>query len=1042
MSRFGAGKWEIWLYGLMSLLLIGPFVADTLLPLGTAIWVVYLLATCLSFFALRPAAPPLVAAIATVLIVTGYFLAPPGVSLALAQVNRTLCIITVWILAAAGTAAIRGRLEIRRQQWLQQGEVGLAARISGEQTVEALSENVLSFLTPYAGAASSAFFVSRDGHYSRTGSYGIPADAPIPSEFKAGDGLLGEVAREGRVMELHDVPDSYATIGSALGRSAPRHLVMAPAKADEQVAGLLEFGFLKTPDASVRELITRLGPAIGVAIRSAQYRVTLRKLLKETQQQAAELRAQSEEMRAANEELETQSKALQDSQARLEHQQAELEQTNAQLEAQAQELETQRDDLSRSQVILERQARDLEQASRYKSEFLSNMSHELRTPLNSLLILAQLLADNKAGNLTEEQVKFARTISSSGNDLLVLINDILDISKIEAGQIELQIQSLRVSDVAGKMKSTFAQAAEQRGLALVIDLADDLPPAIDSDPQRLEQVLKNFLSNAIKFTHSGEVRLRVARQGGAHVAFTVSDTGIGIAPEQQQAIFEPFRQADGTISRKYGGTGLGLSISRELSALLGGSIEVTSREGEGSRFSLVLPLEAPATGHVSRPAASLMTRPRAQRAETMRAAPVATPARTIPTAAVEIRPATIPDDRGTVTATSRIMLAVEDDPDFGRILYDLAHELGFECIVAGTADEGVIMARQYLPQAIILDIGLPDHTGLFVLDRLKHDLRTRHIPVHVVSAGDYVRKARALGAAGYSLKPVKREELIDVLEGMELNLLEPVRRVLVVEDDATQLESVQLLLGSHNVSTVGAKSASECLEKLRGEAFDCMVLDLTLPDASGLDVLEELGSDSSIAFPPVIVYTGRDLSAADELRLRKYAKSIIIKGARSPERLLDEVTLFLHQVVSTLPNRQQEMLAKSLNRDEALQGRKILIVEDDVRNVYALTSIFETHGAVVSIARNGLEGVKSLEAPDSGFDLVLMDVMMPEMDGLTATREIRGRLGMHDLPIIMLTAKAMPQDQEQCLQAGANDYLSKPLDVEKLLSLVRVWISR
>nr|WP_246365764.1 response regulator [Gellertiella hungarica] len=980
----------------------------------------------------------ILAAVSTVLIVIGYFLAPPGVSLELAQVNRSLCIVTAWILGGAGMVSIRGKLDVRRQEWLQRAEVGLAKRMSGEQTVEALSQNIVSFLCEYMGAASGAIFVNRDGTFQRTATFGVPADAPVPSQVAPGDGLLGEVARDGKVMMLKDVPDNYLYVGSSLGRAVPRHIALSAANADDVINGVMEFGFLNQPKPRKEALLSRVGPTIGVALRSAQYRLTLRRLLEETQQQAAELRAQGEELRAANDELETQSRALQESQARLELQQSELEQSNAQLEAQAQELEAQRDDLARSQLLLQQQARDLEQGSRYKSEFLSNMSHELRTPLNSLLILSQLLADNKAGNLTEEQVKFARTITSSGNDLLVLINDILDISKIEAGQVELQIQPVRVTDIAAKLEGTFRPLAEQKGLSFRITAAPDLPEEIASDPQRLEQVIKNFLSNAIKFTAHGEVTLDLAPRGEAEIAFTVRDTGIGIPAEQQQAIFEPFRQADGTISRKYGGTDLGLSISRELSTLLGGHIAVSSKEGKGSSFTLTIPVSL--SEDEVRPLTGAAPERRSPSVSSRHAsATLSAPAASAP----ESRPSIIKDDRSTLTAGSRLMLAVEDDPKFAEILYDLAHEAGFQCVVAGTADEGVIMARQYLPQAIILDIGLPDHTGLFVLDRLKHDLRTRHIPVHVVSAGDYVRKARALGAAGYSLKPVKREELVEVLEGLESNMLEPVRRVLVVEDDATQLESVQLLLGSRNVSTVGAKSASECLEKLRSEEFDCMVLDLTLPDASGLDVLDQLAGDTSIAFPPVIVYTGRELSPDDELRLRKYAKSIIIKGARSPERLLDEVTLFLHQVVSKLPNRQQEMLAKSLNRDEALLNRKILIVEDDVRNVYALSSIFETHGAEVTIARNGLEGVQTLEqAGPQGFDLVLMDVMMPEMDGLTATREIRNRLGMDHLPIIMLTAKAMPQDQEQCLAAGADDYLPKPLDVEKLLSLVRVWMSR
>ncbi|OLP60359.1 histidine kinase [Xaviernesmea oryzae] len=1043
MKAISEGRFDPWLHAILIGLTVAPFIVDIMMPLGTAIWLVYILAIALSSLTSRPAIPLVIAAAATVLIVVGFMLAPAGVNPEIARVNRSLCVIIGWIMALSGYAFIRNKVEMRRSQWLRQGQVGMAARVSGEQSVEQLADNVLTYLVDYVGAQGAALFVNREGRFQRMGAYGLPADAPVPSEIAPGDGLIGQVAKDGRLIDLHEVPENYLYVGSALGRGLPRRLLIAPAGTDGTIHAVIELGFLKPVDHPVEELLRQLSDKIAIAIRSAEYRGMLRRLLEETRQQADELRAQSDELRAANDELEAQSRILQDSQARLEHQQAELEQNNAELEAQTNELTAQRDELTRARTELERQARDLEQGSRYKSEFLSNMSHELRTPLNSLLILAQLLAENKAGNLTEEQVKFARTIGSAGNDLLVLINDILDISKIEAGQVELQMQPVAIADLLAKLKGTFDPTAVQKGLDLQLAINPAVPTTLVTDPQRLEQVLKNFLSNALKFTHRGEVALTVARQGDG-LAFSVRDSGIGISADHLATIFEPFRQADGTISRKYGGTGLGLSISRELGALLGGRITVSSEEGKGSTFTLILPIDrdlglAENTHEPTRRMnmdAVLASSVQAEKARD--AAPFAD----MQAPAMPIR-----DDRATLRAGERMLLAVEDDPAFAEILYDLAHDLGFQCIVAGTADDGVVLARQYLPHAIILDIGLPDHTGLFVLDRLKHDLRTRHIPVHVVSGADYALKARALGAAGYTLKPVKREELAHALEGLENNLQEPVRRVLVVEDDATQLESVELLLGSRNVTTVGVKTAAECIERLSNDAFDCMVLDLTLPDASGLDVLDHLRENSTLSFPPVIVYTGRELSADDELRLRRYAKSIIIKGAKSPERLLDEVTLFLHQVVSALPNRQQEMLAKSLNRDETVEGRRILVVEDDVRNVYALTSIFEAHGAMVTIARNGLEALSVIEKglAEGGtvpFDLVLMDVMMPEMDGLTATREIRSRFKLNHLPIIMLTAKAMPQDQVQCLAAGANDYVTKPLDVDKLLSLVRVWISR
>ena len=918
-----------------------------------------------------------------------------------------------------------------RQAWLQQGQVGLAAAMRGDQSVEQLSEGILTFLAQYLGFQGGALFKGEEGRFRRVATLGVPADADMPRQFAVKEGLLGQVAAEGEPQLLHDVPDHYLTIGSAFGRDRPRHLLIVPATVDGRVNAVLELGAFDPVDDAALELLKEAAAPIGIALRSARFRSRLQDALEETQRQAEELQAQGEELRANNDELETQSQQLQESASRLEAQQSELEQTNSQLEEQARQLQLQRDDLARTQTSLQKQAGDLEQASRYKSEFLANMSHELRTPLNSLLIMARLLAENRAGNLSQDQVRHAETIETSGNDLLTLINDILDISKIEAGKLELQPRSVRIAPMLDKLQALFAPSAQAKGLTFRLAAESD-PTEIETDPQRVEQVLKNFLSNAIKFTDRGEISLTVGRHADGRIAFTVQDSGVGIAPEQQKLIFEPFRQADGTISRKYGGTGLGLSISRELARLLGGDLMVESEPGQGSAFSLLLPdrfdpaliqttMLAMAEPAPMRPAVTTQARPQTPRPVTE-------------------------DDRERLSGDARLILIVEDDPVFARILCDLAREQGFQCLIAGTADEGALMARQYLPHAVILDMNLPDHTGLSVLDRIKRDMRTRHIPVHVVSVDDDSQAALSSGAIGYLFKPVKRQALTDMLEGLEARMAQRMRRVLVVEDDAQQAESIKLLLASRDVETLEARSAAQCFEMLGKESFDCMVLDLNLPDASGLDLLERLSADESVGFPPVIVYTGRDLSAEEELRLRRYSKSIIVKGAKSPERLLDEVTLFLHQVVSELPETQQQLIARALSRDESLEGRNILVVEDDIRNVYALTSIFEPHGVHVRIARNGREALAALDEAahqlSSPVDLVLMDVMMPEMDGLTATREIRSQPWGRSLPIIALTAKAMAQDQQECLAAGANDYLAKPLDVDKLLSLVRVWMPR
>jgi CheY-like chemotaxis protein/signal transduction histidine kinase/CHASE3 domain sensor protein len=917
----------------------------------------------------------------------------------------------------------------QRTAWLQAGQVGLSEAMLGDQTVQQLGDSILDFLAPYLGAQAAVLFNGDGEAFERAAQLGVPGDAVIPRRFSTREGLLGRVAADGRPVVLRDVPEGYLTVGSALGRDKPRHLVIAPFKADGVVNAVIELGFLGPVGERVDAFLGQTAEAAGVALRTARFRTELQNLLEETQRQSEELQVQSEELRVSNEELEEQGRALKEQQARLEQQQVELEQTNSQLEEQAQQLEIQRDDLARTGAAVELKARELEQASQYKSDFLANMSHELRTPLNSLLILSKLLGDNPQRNLSDEQVQFARTIQSSGNDLLNLINDILDLSKIEAGHVEVRPETVSLSRLAADLRQTFDPVAAERRLDFAIEVAADCPPAVTTDRQRLEQILKNLLSNAFKFTEKGGVKVRVARAKD-RLTMAVSDTGIGVSSEQHAAIFDAFRQADGSINRKYGGTGLGLSISRELARLLGGAIALESQAGEGSTFTLTIPM-AYDPGTVA-------PRPEPGSSPAGASSGPTPPARAAVLFDVE-------DDRDHLENARRILLVVEDDQAFAGIVRDLAREAGFQCLVAGTADEALDLAKRFKPSAIVLDIGLPDQSGLAVLDRLKRDDETRHVPIHVVSASDHTQTALALGAVGYLVKPVKREDLAEALKTLEAQLTRTVRRVLIVEDDPVQRDAVTRLLSAGDVEIFSAATAAECLSLLKQQTFDCMVLDLSLPDASGFSLLETL-SGGDYAFPPVIVYTGHDLSAADEQKLRRYSSSIIIKGAKSPERLLDEVSLFLHQVVADLPAEQQRMIHEARNRDAVLEGRRILVVEDDIRNIYSLTSILEPRGAVVEIARNGQEALDALGRPaedgTNPIELVLMDVMMPVMDGLDATRRIRQDPRWAKLPVIMLTAKAMPDDQERCIAAGANDYMAKPLDVDKLLSLVRVWMPR
>ncbi len=873
-------------------------------------------------------------------------------------------VLLMMICVSAAMTALDHRNKAR-ENWIKSGLVALSARLQGDHRLEELGQRVVEFLAQRLDAKVGAAYVT-EGHglFQRMGGYGLE-DGQHKNRVAKGEGLLGQAAQSRELLHVRDVPPSYLPITSGLGRGLPTEVVIVPALLHGAVHGLIELGFLRKLTRTDIDFLQRAAEQVALSMRSAIDRTQLEALLSETQRQSEELQAQQEELRVSNEELEQQSRVLQESQAQLEAQQAELEQTNAQLEEQTQQLEYQKQQLLRAQDALSDKARDLELASQYKSEFLANMSHELRTPLNSSLILAKLLSDNKQGNLTPDQVRYAQTILGAGNDLLALINDILDLSKIEAGQASITVETVHVARSVQGWVEPLRALAEDKGLHLDSSVDPAVPATIQTDPQRLGQVLKNLLSNALKFTEQGEVTLRVLQQAGGMVAFEVKDTGIGIAEHQQELIFEAFRQADGSTHRKYGGTGLGLSISRDLAQLLGGSIRVQSAPGQGSTFTLLLPVQAPEAASVPEkqtPAAAATPAPAAPRAMPA-PAPMATdalalpPDAALPEPAVPRRPGSVKDDRDQLVSGQRTMLVIEDDPRFARILYDLAREMGFQCVVAHAGGEGLAAALEYRPHAVVLDMNLPDFSGLGVLDQLKRNPATRHIPVHVVSVADYAQEALGRGAMGYALKPVKREELVQALERMEAKFTQSLRRVLVVEDDERQRESVGHLLANGDVEIVGADTARRALELLRTSTFDCMVMDLNLPDLSGYELLEQMASQDDVAFPPVIVYTGRSLTAAEEQQLRRFSKSIIIKDARSPERLLDEVTLFLHQVESALPVERRKMLQVARDRDSSFEGRTILIVEDDVRNVFALSSVLEPTGARVEIARNGRSAI-------------------------------------------------------------------------------------
>ena len=937
------------------------------------------------------------------------------------------------LIAAAAAMASRDYKQRERIAWIRTGESLLATRIQGEQSLERLGEEVLAFLAEYLDAkVGAAYARGDDGLYRRVAGYALEATSQA-SPVRPGETLLGEAAKRKRAIRVESVPQGYLPITSGVGRAAPRELVVAPAVVDGDVHGVVEVGLLREVESADLELLDRVTESLAVAVRSARERERREELLEETQRQAEELQAQQEELRVNNEELEEQGKVLRDSQARLESQHAELEQTNVQLEEQTQRLERQKQELVHAQAALAENAETLERTSRYKSEFLANMSHELRTPLNSSLILAKLLADNAHGNLDEEQVRYAHTIHSSNNDLLTLINDILDLSKIEAGQVEVRAEPVTLDEILEGMRRTFEPIAAHKAITFRVERAADAPARLVTDRQRVDQVLKNLLSNALKFTDKGEVVLQAAAARDGRIAFSVRDTGIGIPEQQHDVIFEAFRQADGTTSRKYGGTGLGLSISRELARLLGGEIKLQSAHGLGSTFTLVIPVEYAASSQPTRaPAAEAAPAAAPQPSASPRPAP-ARPSAPAPGPHID-------DDRNKRNHPDRVVLVVEDDLRFARVLYDLAHELGFDCVHSSTGSEAIELARRLKPSGILLDVSLPDESGLSVLERVKRDPTVRHIPVHMISVEDHIQTAMGMGAIGYALKPVAREDLVKAMQRLEARLQKRVSRVLVVEDDAELRKSIALLLQGDAVEIVTVGTVKEALEQVAAGSFDCLVTDLQLPDASGYELLEKLAEGGQNAYLPVIVYTGRALTRDEEQKLRRYSKSIIIKGARSPERLLDEVTLFLHRVEANLPDDKRDLLRRVRQRDSVFEGRRILLAEDDVRNIFALSRVLEPLGAVVDIARNGQEAVDRTKRGD--IDLVLMDIMMPVKDGLTAMREIRARPHGDKLPIIAITAKAMADDRKECLDAGANDYIAKPIDIDQLVSLCRVWMPK
>ncbi|HYO97929.1 MAG TPA: response regulator, partial [Polyangiaceae bacterium] len=956
------------------------------------------------------------------------------------------------------------------QDWLKTNVAKFTRMLQGQRDLMAVSKSLLSEVAPLVSAQHGAFYIA-DGEQDRYGTgsgtlfrllagYGYRERKGLSNQFRLGEGLVGQCALEKERIVIQNVPADYIQINSGLGEAPPNTIAVLPVLFEGEVKAVIELAsFVRFSDVNLA-FLDQLTDGVGIVLNSIAASMRTEQLLKQSQALTEELQSQQQELTETNKRLETQARTLQQSEERLKQQQEELQQANEELEERAELLQQQKaavEDKNRevegARALLQEKAEQLALTSKYKSQFLANMSHELRTPLNSLLILSQLLAENSAGNLTAKQVEHAETIHAAGTDLLELINDILDLSKIESGTVNVEIDDVLLADVKLFVERTFSQVAINRELEFTVEQGPNLPATLSTDVKRLQQVLKNLLSNAFKFTSEGGVTLAIYRaedgwsrsnerlaRAPAVIAFSISDTGIGISPDKHQIIFEAFQQADGTTSRKYGGTGLGLSISREIAKLLGGQICLESVPGQGSKFTLYLPLDQ---GQRST-AGSGSAFPRAHTSNGDGAVSSAQMSTTL-LAELEGESDTfevddeLNDDRLSVQPNDRVLLIVEDDPTFAQIILERARQRGFKGLLARSADAAMRLVRRFRVDAVTLDIRLPDRDGWTVLDRLKHDRNTRHIPVHIVSGDDELHRGLRVGALAYLKKPATKEALDEAIAHIKDFVERPVKSLLVVEDNEHQRLAIQELIGNHDVHTTSVGSGREALKALERQQFDCAVIDLGLPDMTGFELIEKIKSDLRQTDLPLIVYTGRELSKREETELRRVAEAIVVKDVQSLERLFDETVLFLHRVEANLPEDKRRMLAQVHQADSVLAGKKVLIVDDDLRNIFALSAALEKAGIDALSAESGPEGIALLQSTP-GVSAVLMDVMMPQMDGYEAMRAIRELPQFKKLPIIAVTAKAMKGDREKCLEAGASDYITKPVDLEQLLSLLRVWM--
>ncbi len=911
--------------------------------------------------------------------------------------------------------------------------LGLAHTIEDLQT---LAQSMITELSILVEAGHAVFYIidnqtPKENQLALLGSYGFKETKNLSKLINVGEGLVGQCAFEMRTINLTEVPSDYIRINSGLGDQNPSNILLHPVLYQKQLMGVIELAAFKTFEPIQLRLLDEIVAGLGITIYTLQEKQRKEQLLLDTQNQAEELQSQQEKLQITNKRLEEQTQRLKASEEDLQNQ-------SEKLKASYEELNEKTNILAQQKIDIEQKAKELAASGKYKSEFLANMSHELRSPLNSLLILSQSLSANKEGNLTEKQVKSAEIIFNGGNDLLTLINDILDLSKVEAGKLDFEFQTINIENVIDNIRGQFNPIKEQKKVQFNIVLSEEAPESIVTDEHRLEQVLKNLLSNAFKFTSKGSVTLKIYRPDSASIfsnislshdqciAFSITDTGIGIPKSKQAEIFEAFQQGEGSITRRFGGTGLGLTISKELTGILGGEIQLTSEEGKGSVFTLFLPLVG---GKVNDGEETDLKQTQDSTSSRVNGSH---------SSKVESK-VFVPDDREVIQEEDKSILIIEDDKIFANTLISFSRDRNFKCLSAGDGRNGLQLAAQFKPSAIMLDLRLPDIDGLTVLDQLKDNLETRHIPVLIVSAKNADTEALQKGAMGYLTKPVKTQDLEEIhLEIEQLLKVKP-GKVLVVDGDEVDRAHITGLLDNQVTKISTASNGKEAVEKIWEENYDCIILDLELGDMSGYELVEKMENDASINIPPLIIHTGKEITRAEEKKLAKYTNSFVIKGTNSEERLMDDVALFLHSVESSLPITQQKVPSILHDSQQIFNNRKVLLVDDDARNIYALSHTLTEVGMEVVIAANGVEALEKLNE-ESDIDLVLMDIMMPVMDGFEAMRKIREMPAFKNLPIISLTAKAMVGDKEKCMEAGANEYLTKPVDTIKLLSIIRIWL--